>query len=163
MAVSQSCLLGFFFRLQGPPPLPPSRPWDESTVSKAFSHTVETIHRISRTPLLLCSHGVSCVVGTPGNIIGSSLGLLSEWVRHVSLLLPVMVCCLSYLTETSRPGVFNQVTLITDGLSTGNCLLTSEPGFFLSSVPCGFSSGGVKIQLNRLFVRVGMGGMVICF
>ena len=34
-------------------------------------------NRISRTPLLLCYHGVSCDVRTPGNIIRPDSGLLN--------------------------------------------------------------------------------------
>ena len=35
---------------------------------------------------------------TRGNIIRSGSGLLSQWVTHVSLLLPALVYFLSYLT-----------------------------------------------------------------
>ena len=42
-----------------------------------LSQIVETIHRISRTALLPCEHGVSCDVGIPGNITGPGSGLLS--------------------------------------------------------------------------------------
>ena len=35
-----------------------------------LSQTEETLHRISRTSLLLCWHGVCYNAGTPGNIIG---------------------------------------------------------------------------------------------
>ena len=62
-----------------------------------LSQTAETIHGISRTALLLCQPGVSCDVGTPGNIIRPGSGLLSSWVRHDSLLLPAVVYSPSYL------------------------------------------------------------------
>ena len=49
----------------------PFRPWDESSFKGFFSQIVETIHRISRT--------AESVVG------------------HVFLLIPALVCYLSYL------------------------------------------------------------------
>ena len=98
--------MGFFFGHCGSPTLPPSRPCDEYTVSRfSFCQLMEMLHMDFQRLPCSCTIIVFLVFGIPGNLTEPGSGLLSEQVRHVSSLLPALVCCLTYLTKSCRPVV----------------------------------------------------------
>ena len=99
--------MSFFFGLCGPLSLSSSRPEDEYIVSRlSFSQLVEIIHAdfhgLPSSRAIVFSLVMSRM---PGNLSKPGSGLLSQWVRHVSLLLPALVYHLSYLSAQRRlPG-----------------------------------------------------------